>query len=372
MRSNLLVFFVLLLVLVSGCQGPEIKPNDEVVEIDFEGSDSVETVTGISSLSLDEFYVEATSTLEDTTDIGFNYEAAMVLDKDFSTAWCPSAPLNESITVHFPLVAGEGVFGIVTGFARDEAIFFQNNRLKTLDAEYFEDGISVYKAVLEFQDSYSMQFAELPKLSFDSIAFTISSVYEGSKFKDSCIAEMDFLSDYVTQKDSDAALTYYLENKSADALKPYDIVGAAYSMDEGNGTGTVCGDSWSPPSFVNEDYLDLFQKNYAIASINQYGSLGDELIVKWYYSGVVSFFDDNGQEIEQYYDWRLIRTSLVEVLQGCKGEFYAFDMLDSDFISKNKFYFVNPPGGAVHGSYLAEFWFKGKKVGSVEYQGMGF
>ena len=348
--------------IVLDSQDSTPPPAQEIVE---------EVALEFSKLTLDNVQVATSSVLADTTDTGFNYEASMVLDTDFSTAWCPLSPLGESVTMTFPLVQGGNVMGVLAGFARDEAIFFQNNRVKTINLEFFSGDEVVYEEEFSLKDTYEMQFIVLPKMNFEKINLEVVDVYQGSKYNDTCIAELDLFSPYVLDRDPDAAMAYYLENKAEDALLPYDIVSYVGAIDEQNGNGENCANGYSPPSTIHEGRLSTFDKNYVVAQVNQFGRVGDKMVVKWYYSGDTFYWDDNDEQVYQHFDWRIMKTADVEVLEGCDGKLYAYDTIDNGFILKNEYYFVNPPGGGIHGTYLAEFWHAGKKVGSVEYEGLG-
>lgn len=182
------------------------------------------------------------TTLVDNTGYGFAYDASNVLDQDFSTAWCQSelnpevdGPFAGGITLTFSESPAGEMVGIVPGFARDETIYFQNNRIKQLvlldgASPILEDNI-----VFNLEDSYGMQFFQLPEGVGESLKFYVSDVYPGSKYDDTCIAEMDLWSDYVENEDSEAAYNYYLENKEAQSLRPVGINDLAMSFGaEGN------------------------------------------------------------------------------------------------------------------------------------------
>lgn len=181
-------------------------------------------------------------TLVDNTGYGFAYDASNVLDQDFSTAWCQSeidpevdGPFAGGMTLTFTESPAGKMVGIVPGFARDETIYFQNNRIKQLVLQDGPSPILEDNIVFDFEDSYGMQFFQLPEGVDESLTFYVSDVYPGSKYDDTCIAEMDLWSDYVENEDAEAAIDYYLENKEAYALRPVGIKNLAMSFGaEGN------------------------------------------------------------------------------------------------------------------------------------------
>ncbi|PIP04289.1 MAG: hypothetical protein COT24_03870 [Candidatus Kerfeldbacteria bacterium CG08_land_8_20_14_0_20_40_16] len=166
-----------------------------------------------------ETIVTASSTLEDASNTGFDYSPSQVLDQDFSTAWTEGVNgygVGEWIKMEFPGTAEINTIGIVPGYARDEEIYNENDRVADLELE-FSGGSKITRTLA---DQYGMQFIEFPTVGTTYIKLTIKGVYDGSKYQDAAIAELDIWSDYVTNKDAQAALEYYQTNKESAALKP--------------------------------------------------------------------------------------------------------------------------------------------------------
>lgn len=202
-------------LILSACQTATETPDnpnpvetpEELVLPDFESSRDTTTTS-------------ASSELEDDTGWGFAYNSANVLDLDYSTAWCRSADDKEpTITLSFPEATSLGTVGIVPGFARDEDIYMENNRAQTI--EVYGDGNLI--DVWNLSDDYSMHFFDLPEMGVETLSFTIADTYPGSKYDDSCIAEIDLWSDWVNTEDADAAYNYYREHKEAFALRPVSV-----------------------------------------------------------------------------------------------------------------------------------------------------
>jgi len=166
---------------------------------------------------------EGSSELKDDTGYGFAYSAANVLDLDYSTAWCPNMAEDAIpvLTLNFPEPTKLSTVGIVGGFARDEDIFFKNSRLKTVEVWYDDQPEALGE--LHFEDKYEMQFFQMPEDSVKSVKFKVMEVYSGSKYKDTCVAEIDFWSGWVSQKDAVAAVNYYEEYKASSSIRPVGV-----------------------------------------------------------------------------------------------------------------------------------------------------
>jgi hypothetical protein len=135
-----------------------------------------EEALDISGVTIDMVSAEASSMLVDDSNIGFNYEASMVLDQDFSTAWCPKTATGESISLSLPLLKDARLVGAVSGYGRDETIFFQNDRIKTMEVQFLRSEEVVKKEEVVLDDVYGIQFVDLPKVSFSKVNFKIVDV----------------------------------------------------------------------------------------------------------------------------------------------------------------------------------------------------
>jgi len=218
--KKLLTLMVLSFFIVA-CQGP--TPTEETLE-DIPSTDFApaidELLTGTADTSRDDVTLLSSSELIDETSYGFSYGAESAIDQDLSTAWCREAnDLTQRWGIDFGETVLAGTVGIQTGFARSEDIFAQNNRVKT--AELHFDGELV--ETLEFEDTYDMQFVDLPDWPVKEISLYITDVYPGSKYDDTCLSEVDFWSDYVQEKDADAAQIYYIDEKADEAIRPISI-----------------------------------------------------------------------------------------------------------------------------------------------------
>ncbi len=348
-----LKFFALALIvpmLLSACsfsfgsteskQGAERKQvsekNDSKTEIPERVAVKEEAPKPISEVK--NYQVEVNSVLVDNTGIGFNYDGEMVSDRDFSTAWCSTEGLGGKISYVFSTPVKASGFGIVGGFARDEAIFKQNNRVHGMQM-YFDDKKG---NVVTLEDKYGMQFVDFAEeKTFKKITLEIQELYSGSKYQDTCISEWDFVSDYVKNKDAAAAKAYYENYKKKDALKPYDIVGEISISDVA--TGGCKNPEKASDLVVEENGVKQYpgwKVVYVSANVNEFGSTSDSIDMELYYKG---FLD--GQ-------WYLSDSALSSpVVKACNGGLYSHFEVYTGFYDKE---------------YLLKFYSKGKLVGSKE------
>jgi len=259
---------LMLSVFLVSCQSatPVEETLQDIPSTDY-APEIEELLSSASEISPDEVTLLSSSELEDTTDYGFKYGPESAIDQDFSTAWCREP---HDLTQRWGIDFGEsilpGTVGIQTGFARSEEIFAQNNRVKTAELHY--DGELV--ETLEFEDTYDMQFMELPDWPVTEISLYIIDVYPGSKYDDTCISEVDFWSDYVQEQDADAAYIYYIDVKAGDAIRPVasndvrvipsDAVTYCGSFDSNAYTKT--GDIYESTTENEWDYASVFGDNY--------------------------------------------------------------------------------------------------------------
>ncbi|PIZ76306.1 hypothetical protein COY05_01535 [Candidatus Peregrinibacteria bacterium CG_4_10_14_0_2_um_filter_38_24] len=310
---------------------------DKVVETEVAQRPEVKEEEAKPIAEVKNYQVEVNSVLVDNTGIGFNYEGEMVSDRDFSTAWCSEKGLGGKISYVFSTPVKASGFGIVPGFARDEAIFKQNNRVHGMQM-YFDD---VKGNVVTLEDKYGMQFVDFDgEKTFKKITLEVEELYSGSKYDDTCISEWDFVSDYVQNKDAVAAKGYYENYKKKDALKPYDIVGEISVSDV---TTSACNNPEKASGLVLEENgvkkYPGWKRLYVAANVNEFGSISDVVDLELYYKGW------DGQ-------WYISDSALSSpVVKACNGGLYSnFEVYTGYYDSE----------------YLMKFYNKGKLVGSKE------
>lgn len=328
------------------------------------------------------------SILVDNTGYGFAYDASNVLDQDYSTSWCRGAvsaedgPFAGGLTLTFTESPAGKTMGIVPGFARDEDTYFQNNRVKTLALVDSASPLLEDATTFELEDSYEMQFITLPEDVDESFMLFVSDVYPGTKYNDTCIAEIDLWSDWVETRDAEAAYDYYLETKEAYAKRPTGIadLGLIFTDDyEGISPDDVtlsCGAidtakvskveatgkdelsagftyTYSDGTYLG-GYTHFAGKTEAFewsawsgmtpvlsAKLNTSAREGDRFDIKWIQN---SFW----QTLEEP---KLLRTQTVEASRCDDGTLYISDSL----------------GGVSLGGYEVEVYYNGKLVGETEF-----
>lgn len=260
--------------------------------------------------------IETSATLKDDTGIGFNYEGKNLVDNDFSTSWCGTkAGIGDWVSYSFKDPVQAKKMGVLLGFGRDESIYFQNNRVKELKAVFTDVDGKTSEKTFNFSDKYAMNFVDLADVKFKSVKFVISDIYKVNSNPDTCIAELDFWSDYVKNEDASAAMNYYNKYKESQSLRPKNIVSEILVS---NNPPNKCGTPVKATSdFVDEKFgvaLDAGATSYASAVINSYGKIGDKLTVKWY----------AGARTEMAPEWALVDTKNdVQVAADCSGKLYV-------------------------------------------------
>jgi hypothetical protein len=254
----------------SACGG-KVQDEVPVVEVVEQETEAPE----VFEFSRETTVVSASSELADNSGYGFEYSASNVLDLDYSTAWCSVPGVDPELSLTFPGPVELGTVGIVGGFARDEKIYFENNRIKTL--EIWPDDRQMAAQIWNFEDRYAMQFFDLPKGEFQKLNLKITETYPGSKYADSCMAEIDFWSDYVKQKDSDAAYNYYQDHKANAAVRPVGVDSMHFFSLSGLGQySETCGDLYETP----QDLTDFFRSPGLYAIFNEEAKEGDLIVMK--------------------------------------------------------------------------------------------
>jgi len=157
----------------SGQDGDTTPPDDQEPPV---GEIEISKVTASSSLPPEEGYV---------------YEPAMTIDQDTYTAWVEAADddgVGEWIKYSLANPAEVNSVKIFPGYASSEIVYFKNNRVKKVSIE-FSDGQT---QEFELADLYEMQTIQLPgAVTTDYIKITILETWPGSKFDDTCIAEIE-------------------------------------------------------------------------------------------------------------------------------------------------------------------------------------
>ena len=134
---------------------------------------------------------ECSSILHDSTNK--NYGSTKVLDGDFSTVWSEGVSgygNGEWIILDFDNIYTVKKIKIVNGLVNKKNGYYNNNRPKSLTLQ-FSDGSS-QNINLE-DDNIGYQVVNINKVETSYVKFVINSVYYGTKYDDTCIADIEIL-----------------------------------------------------------------------------------------------------------------------------------------------------------------------------------
>lgn len=137
---------------------------------------------------------ESSSQLADLkTNAGYyTYGGSNVLDGDSSTCWCERSSdsgIGESITLYASEPSVVSAITIENSLCGGSEIFYKNCRVKECEIR-FSDG-TVLNETLSGDYNAQPCTIKLPEqVVTDSITITIKSVYDGSKYTDTCISEI--------------------------------------------------------------------------------------------------------------------------------------------------------------------------------------
>lgn len=134
---------------------------------------------------------ECSSILHDSTNK--DYGSTRVLDGDFSTVWSEGVSgygEGEWIRLDFDSIYTVEKIKIVNGLVNKKNGYYNNNRPKSISLR-FSDG-SRQTIYLE-DDNTGYQVVNIDPVDSNYIEFTIKSVYYGTKYNDTCIADIEIL-----------------------------------------------------------------------------------------------------------------------------------------------------------------------------------
>jgi phosphate transport system substrate-binding protein len=138
--------------------------------------------------------VVASSTLEDDTTNNYSYDN--LLDRTYQS-WVEGVPGNgigESFTLTLDTKEPIAGFALKNGYG-DLNYYAKNNRVRSFRI-YFDD---VYSETIAIKDSIHFeQYAFKTPVSCKEIRFVIDSVYQGTVYDDTCVAEIALLGNIVS------------------------------------------------------------------------------------------------------------------------------------------------------------------------------
>ena len=178
-------------------EGENEKPSNEVND-DSQNIENIdrdnEDINNNDSQNLHSINIsnsECSSILHDSTNK--NYGSTRVLDGDFSTVWSEGVSgygNGEWIRLDFDNIYTVKKIKIVNGLVNKKNGYYNNNRPKSLTLQ-FSDGSS-QNINLE-DDNTGYQVVNINAVETSYVKFVINSVYYGTKYDDTCIADIEIL-----------------------------------------------------------------------------------------------------------------------------------------------------------------------------------
>lgn len=120
------------------------------------------------------------------------YSAEKAFDNDLSTCWSEGVDgygVGESITVSFDDEYEISELSLWNGLCTNEDLFYKNSRLHNITV-VLSNGSQYDFECSDGWDNRNNSFSFGESIETSSITITIRSVYEGSKYKDTCISEI--------------------------------------------------------------------------------------------------------------------------------------------------------------------------------------
>lgn len=142
--------------------------------------------------SIKEVYATSQLATQIYSDKTYDYSPQKAVDNDMSTCWSEGVDdygTGESITLSFDNIYEINEIHIWNGLCASEDLFYKNSRLREISIA-FSDGQSID---FECNDGWNNRenVIVLPTaVETSSIVITIKSVYEGEKYKDTCVSEI--------------------------------------------------------------------------------------------------------------------------------------------------------------------------------------
>ena len=253
--------------------------------------------------------VSATSTLVEKNKSSDFYSAENLYDASWKS-WVEGEKddgINSEIIYHYISPKDIKSLLIRNGYG-ELRYFYQNNRVKDIQVS---DGKSTYKITL--RDTYLPQFFEIDFDGCSELKIKILSVYKGTKYSDTCLAELRFLN-YPIQ--DDRIVPYVQDDFTENAIRK--IPGMDTFPDNRDYSAT--------PRFRTINYLS--GSDFRIAFVMHYLADGKILLLeehqnhikkgknqnnwKWDYSGT-SFYEFDGEK------WIISNNPAFDIIKKSNG-----------------------------------------------------
>ncbi len=141
-----------------------------------------------------------------TSSLGDKYKALYAFDGDLNTCWAEGA---DGYGISEILVISSGPWyqfdvkeiRIFPGYGKSEELFFKNSRIKKMEivvSTYNSKiGSKKIRSIITFDDKPEFKTIPINKKNVYKINFKILEVYKGSKWDDTCISEIEIVSDQI-------------------------------------------------------------------------------------------------------------------------------------------------------------------------------
>jgi hypothetical protein len=182
--------------------GGRVKCEELTVTIDAvrAGTEWDDTcISGVVPVAFDDrLHYGASSVLVEKPYALCRYHAVKAGDGRADTCWAEGASGNgvgEWLEISFPQSRGVGGLEVVSGFAGSEETRRANGRPAELRVELYREGAKVSEEILTLEDTADRQEFFLKAGTLDGITaarITVSAVYAGEKYDDTCISEIEF------------------------------------------------------------------------------------------------------------------------------------------------------------------------------------
>lgn len=126
---------------------------------------------------------------------GKKYPASNMIDNNLETSWQDGKKGNgvgEYINLYFEDSLIDKI-SIANGNQISEKIYNENCRLREIEVVFYRKGEQLGSQVLSFNDTYKQGFTDFMLSNYiqcDRLNIKASKVYQGSKYKDLCVAEI--------------------------------------------------------------------------------------------------------------------------------------------------------------------------------------
>ena len=149
-----------------------------------------------------DIYIKAAKPLIDDKDV-FRYTIQNAFDKNPATSYVEDTEddlMYVSLGLSYKTVNGKmerienKKIAIINGYAQNNDLYLKNNRVKEISGNTYSDG----KLLFEHDDTLFLEDSTLKYQIFDWTprqSFSVQKIYKGSKYSDTCIAELDFFNE---------------------------------------------------------------------------------------------------------------------------------------------------------------------------------